>query len=571
MDLSGAKLEEYVQNSETCQFYKNKTLFVTGVTGFCGKVFFEKIARVLFPIKRVYVLIRSKKDATAQERLDELLRSKIFSFHQYSVNQLNKFVAISGDCSLPDLGINDEDKQTLINEVNIVFHCAASVKFDAPVPYNFKQNTLGSKYMVDLIKKFSKIDQFIYVSTAFVNCHLKIFEDEILDFQDDIDVIIKKFLDSKSDEEMEENAKHYYNGRPNSYILTKALAEAYVKKHCLLFDDENNNENDQLFENSFSLIQKEENKNNEISEIVLKNNLKNDLVTSGHLRSAKKFKTFVVRPSIVYNSKAEPTVGWIDSFNGPSGFSIFIFLGLIRYAQMSFDNIFQCVPVDYLANALISIPYLYTTDQVESEDLMKPKVEVITVTFDEVKAYSVLKEGFKYLKKYPSLYMLRVPEVPPMIQPEETYVLRLKRYVFEDLWAYLMDFLLMIFGLRNKISIVRLHKKYIHACKLMDYFVKNHFVFPTKNYKKLVKLQNETDAILFDFDFQNYDVKQIASSYVLGTRRYLLNEPDSTISIASTKFKVQQYISMFSTYLFYIFIAYMVTYFFNIASGILSF
>lgn len=36
--LTGARLEDYVQNSDTCQFYKNQTLFVTGVTGFCGKV-----------------------------------------------------------------------------------------------------------------------------------------------------------------------------------------------------------------------------------------------------------------------------------------------------------------------------------------------------------------------------------------------------------------------------------------------------------------------------------------------------------------------------------------------------
>ena len=97
-------------------------------------MFFEKIARVLFPVKRVYVLIRSKKDATAQERLDELLKSKIFSFHQYSVNQFNKFVALNGDCSQFDMGLSDEDKLKLINEVNIVFHCAASVRFDASVP-----------------------------------------------------------------------------------------------------------------------------------------------------------------------------------------------------------------------------------------------------------------------------------------------------------------------------------------------------------------------------------------------------------------------------------------------------
>ena len=79
------------------------------------------------------MLIRSKKNQTAQERLDKLLSSRIFSFHQYSVNQLNKFIAVNGDCSRPDLGLSEEDKLRLINEVNIAYHCAASVKFDAPV------------------------------------------------------------------------------------------------------------------------------------------------------------------------------------------------------------------------------------------------------------------------------------------------------------------------------------------------------------------------------------------------------------------------------------------------------
>lgn len=552
--FSPSKLKEYVENSDTCQFYKDKTLFVTGVTGFCGKVFFEKIARVLFPVKRVYVLIRAKNNASPQERLDELLKSKIFTFHQYSADQLKKFVAVGGDCSELNLGLSDKDKLMLENEVNIVFHCAASVKFDAPVPYNFKQNTLGSKYMVDLIKKFNFIEHYVYVSTAFVNCQSKVFEDEIMDFQDDIDVIIDKLQNAKSDAEMEELAKPYFNGRPNSYILTKALAECYVKKHCVLFDDVNNNE-------------KKRNLNQENNDVI-RNNLKNDLISSGQQNartSSKPFKTYVVRPSIVYNSKSEPTEGWIDSYNGPSGFSIFIFLGLIRYVQMSFDKVFQCVPVDYLANALISIPYLYTTNQTPdiNENVKPDQVEVITVTYDEVIGYEVLKKGFEYLGKYPSLYMLRVPYVPPMIQPEDTPISRLKRYVSEDLWAYAMDFLFLLVGLRSKISIVRLHKKYIHACKLMEYFIKNRFTFPTKNYKRLVKLQTDTDAVLFDFNFENYSVDQIASSYVLGTRRYLLNEPDSTISIASKKFRVQQYLSSFVTVLNWIFCLYVLTYLFK--------
>ena len=113
---------------------QSNLLFSPPVPFLPKQVFFEKIARVLFPVKRVYVLIRSKKNVSAQQRLDDLLRSKIFSFHQYSVSQLNKFVAVNGDCSQPDMGLSEEDKQILIDEVNIVFHCAASVKFDAPVP-----------------------------------------------------------------------------------------------------------------------------------------------------------------------------------------------------------------------------------------------------------------------------------------------------------------------------------------------------------------------------------------------------------------------------------------------------
>lgn len=350
---------------------------------------------------------------------------------------------------------------------------------------------------------------------------------------------------------MEAIAKLYFNGRPNSYILTKALAESYVKKHCLVFGDENNNEENNNEKSSnkencqasaHDRLAPQQSPTVVEQDDVAKNNLKNSLVSSspaGAKLANKPFRTYVVRPSIVYNSKAEPTVGWIDSFNGPSGFSIFIFLGLIRYVQMSFDKVFQCVPVDYLANILISIPYLYTTaDQGESDGDAKPKVEVVTVTFDEVVGYDVLRRGFKYLQMYPSLYMLRVPEIPPYIQPKETVLLSLKRYLYEDLWAQAMDVLFMVLGLRSKISIVRLHKKYIHACTLMEYFIKHKFMFSTKNYKKLVKLQDETDAVLFDFDFKNYDAEQIASSYVLGTRRYLLNEPDSTISFASKKFRV---------------------------------
>lgn len=42
-------------------FYKDKTIFLTGTTGFVGKVVLEKILRSLNEIKKIYIMVRPKK------------------------------------------------------------------------------------------------------------------------------------------------------------------------------------------------------------------------------------------------------------------------------------------------------------------------------------------------------------------------------------------------------------------------------------------------------------------------------------------------------------------------------
>jgi fatty acyl-CoA reductase len=45
----------------------------------------------------------------------------------------SKLVAVQGDLAEPDLGISSEDREILIKNVNIVFHSAATVRFDEPL------------------------------------------------------------------------------------------------------------------------------------------------------------------------------------------------------------------------------------------------------------------------------------------------------------------------------------------------------------------------------------------------------------------------------------------------------
>ena len=47
--------------SEVEKFYAGKNIFVTGVTGFLGKVLVEKLLRSCKLIGNVYVLVRAKR------------------------------------------------------------------------------------------------------------------------------------------------------------------------------------------------------------------------------------------------------------------------------------------------------------------------------------------------------------------------------------------------------------------------------------------------------------------------------------------------------------------------------
>lgn len=63
--------------SEICQFYKNKSIFITGATGFLGKALVEKLLRSCQDLNTIYILIRHKKGKTPSQRLDEFLDCKV--------------------------------------------------------------------------------------------------------------------------------------------------------------------------------------------------------------------------------------------------------------------------------------------------------------------------------------------------------------------------------------------------------------------------------------------------------------------------------------------------------------
>lgn len=58
--------------SKIVEFYKDKCVFVTGATGFLGKILVEKLLRACEDVQTVYILIRDKKGKDIHTRMDEI-------------------------------------------------------------------------------------------------------------------------------------------------------------------------------------------------------------------------------------------------------------------------------------------------------------------------------------------------------------------------------------------------------------------------------------------------------------------------------------------------------------------
>lgn len=70
----------------------------------------------------------------------------------------SKIHIVKGDVLEKNLGISDEDKKFLEDNINIVFHSAATIRFEEPLRVAVRMNVIATKEIVLLCKKMRNLE-----------------------------------------------------------------------------------------------------------------------------------------------------------------------------------------------------------------------------------------------------------------------------------------------------------------------------------------------------------------------------------------------------------------------------
>lgn len=83
----------------------------------------------------------------------------------------SKIKAVAGDVGQPNLGISDEDRRTLVEKVNVIFHSAALLDFANTLKMTVDVNLLGTRRVLELGRQCRNLSAFVHVSSAYVNSY----------------------------------------------------------------------------------------------------------------------------------------------------------------------------------------------------------------------------------------------------------------------------------------------------------------------------------------------------------------------------------------------------------------
>ncbi|KAG5667599.1 hypothetical protein PVAND_015575 [Polypedilum vanderplanki] len=445
------------------EFYSGKCVFITGGTGFIGKMIVEKLLRSCPEVDTIYLLARAKKNKTASERVQEITDSPLFDvIRAKNAEALKKISLIEGDISKENLGMSESDQKLFCEKINIIIHSAATLNLQEPIKVAVATNLQSVKELMNLARKVKKLDSFVHVSTAYTNWFEKDVKEIFYKPNYDPNKVIE-MCKTLSNEEVEKMiptlGKH-----KNTYTFSKSLAEYLMSQEGI------------------------------------------DLPLT------------IVRPSMVISSLNEPFPGWIDNWAGPSPFVFMTAKGLFRHPHMRRDVKLDVIPADLTVNMVLAAGWKVGTDPNARNSV--PEIYNCTTSSNNPILCKDLFQGFVDIgKKYPYSDTIWYPK---MKFYHSALASQFFSFAYQKIPAYFVDFVMKLSGKKPKL-IKTLNFSYNNYNNI-KWVPTNNLVFYSENPQKILNAMNPKDLQVFDFDVRKINWQKYIEIYHFGLRKHLANE-----------------------------------------------
>lgn len=464
------------------EFYKNKTLFLTGCTGFVGKVLLYKLIQTSEP-KIIYLMIRGRKGMTVEQRLEkEIYQSKMFLMQneEFIKKARSMIRAVEADITEDFLFTGDkakENRQLLANEIDVIIHCAAVVSFFERLDIAINMNVWGTMRVLRFAHECKRLCVFNYISTMYANSHQQngstVYEKLYtvqLPNNEDIEAFCKR-VSGSSDSEIERIQKDTVRplGFPNTYTFTKNMTERLVDRY------------------------------------------------RGNL------SVCICRPSIVGSSYRDPVPGWVDTVSAAGGIYFFMGLGYTTVMWLDDDAISDQIPVDYVCNGIIAA-CVETANTKDFKIFALGSSNINPVTWGE---------GHRQVLRYFQTHRPKKSKIrahTKIIKRKNAYK---THFLLDNAWSNkLYSAYAKTFGSKEALTKSELLSKMeAHTLKInknYSFFCTHSWRFDNSNYEKLRLSMDQVEQDLFLMDLKKIDWHFFFSYFCWGLHTYIMGEKPSS-------------------------------------------
>ncbi|XP_059057689.1 fatty acyl-CoA reductase wat-like [Achroia grisella] len=479
IDTRDVNMNEVERLSEVQEFYKGKNILITGATGFLGKILVEKLLRSCPGVENLYLLVRQKRGKDIFTRIDEIFDDPVFDRLKKEVPKFrHKLVAIPGDCEAAGLGLTLMDRQMLTEKVNIIFHSAATVKFDEHLRAALNTNVRAPLHLLRLARDMKGLDVLMHISTAYSNSHLSHIEERFYPCEADCEQL-HQMIEKLTDRQINDLLPTILGAWPNTYTFTKALAEKELR------------------------------------------------VNAGGMPIG------IFRPAIVISTVNEPLKCWLDNMYGPTGIAVGSVSGIVRTLQCDENVTADLVPVDSAVNCLmVAAANVSAAYKQRSPPQEPPIFNYVSSVENKITYGDFMEKNITRVDHYPTSNAVWYVS---LTLTKSILMYNIYKFFLHLLPGALFDVLAICVGRKPKM--MKVYKKVHKFSSVLTYFCMREISFCNRNTRELWQKTSDSDKQLFPFSMREISWDEYFEEYLAGIRRYLFKENDDTLPRARLKWK----------------------------------